>query len=185
LLERAKTIATWPATFVGAVTALVTIVKAAQGAADEIPPILFGSGVALVAVILVGVSIFVATQGIREVDNRVIMPGVRHPDKRLLVVIPGYALVAAFGVGVLLDTHSLSTVKTGEYQGDIGKTVVFGSLGWLFTAALIIGERALAHKKPTWAPRGKKLCPECAEYPKAAARVCRYCGHRFSESAGG
>lgn len=26
-----------------------------------------------------------------------------------------------------------------------------------------------------------KVCPECAETIKAAAKVCRYCGHRFEE----
>ena len=27
-----------------------------------------------------------------------------------------------------------------------------------------------------------KMCPDCAENVKAAARVCRYCGHRFEDS---
>jgi hypothetical protein len=30
---------------------------------------------------------------------------------------------------------------------------------------------------------GEKTCPDCAETIKAAARVCRYCGHRFDNEA--
>lgn len=30
---------------------------------------------------------------------------------------------------------------------------------------------------------GMKVCPDCAEHVKAAARVCRYCGYRFSDPA--
>ena len=29
-----------------------------------------------------------------------------------------------------------------------------------------------------------KVCPDCAETVKAAARVCRFCGHRFEDEAG-
>lgn len=30
-------------------------------------------------------------------------------------------------------------------------------------------------------PAGAKTCPMCAEDVKAAALVCRFCGHRFDE----
>jgi hypothetical protein len=31
--------------------------------------------------------------------------------------------------------------------------------------------------------RSKKTCPECAEQVQKAARVCRFCGHRFEPPA--
>jgi hypothetical protein len=31
-------------------------------------------------------------------------------------------------------------------------------------------------------PAETKVCPDCAETVKAAALVCRFCGHRFQES---
>jgi hypothetical protein len=31
-------------------------------------------------------------------------------------------------------------------------------------------------------PAETKICPDCAESVKAAARVCRFCGHRFEQS---
>ena len=30
--------------------------------------------------------------------------------------------------------------------------------------------------------RTSKICPDCAERVQAAARICRFCGHRFDES---
>lgn len=35
----------------------------------------------------------------------------------------------------------------------------------------------------TGAADAEKTCPECAEAVKADANVCRYCGHRFDETA--
>lgn len=35
------------------------------------------------------------------------------------------------------------------------------------------------------APPDTKTCPECAETVKAAAKLCRFCGHRFDQASPG
>lgn len=48
----------------------------------------------------------------------------------------------------------------------------------LFACALAIHRHRL-RSAPDWAPRGRKVCPVCAEYARERARVCPYCGHPF------
>lgn len=68
---------------------------------------------------------------------------------------------------------------------------LFGlALGWIgvLIAAVANPDSAVLTQvnKPYWGetplvnlPERGKVCPRCAEEVKAAAQVCRYCGHEF------
>jgi hypothetical protein len=59
---------------------------------------------------------------------------------------------------------------TGE-DGAVQVEQPDGSQAWFAAADLKLVEAAPV--------KDTKICPQCAEGVKAAARVCRFCGHQF------
>ena len=68
----------------------------------------------------------------------------------------------------------------GEYHDNEDFVIGAGALGLGIVVAMLgIGAVTVARERAEQPPRGRKLCPDCAEYPRAAANVCPHCGYRF------
>jgi hypothetical protein len=90
-------------------------------------------------------------------------------------------VVAAKPVPILAEPDqtkfSVHFVKDGtpievfDQSGEYYKVVSNSVLGWLHSRNV----RVTGRTAPT-----DKICPRCAETVKAAASVCRFCGHEFS-----
>jgi hypothetical protein len=149
---------------------VVVVVKWIQKSSDQIGPILFaGAGLATSILILL-FGLWVLTFGRSRIE----------PGERIVFVVN-----AVMGAGLLVAALLAGAVPTllhGRYDGSKDVIVITGLIGMLGVAGGLIGGAigyAAERRRPDWAPRGKQLCPDCAEYPKKAAKVCRYCGHRF------
>lgn len=57
--------------------------------------------------------------------------------------------------------------------------LVFGAIAFRVIAAA--GRRERLKDEERGAAAQEKTCPRCAEQIKAAALVCRHCGHEFAE----
>jgi cytochrome bd-type quinol oxidase subunit 2 len=93
-----------------------------------------------------------------------------------------FVVVGVFMIRSVFTDHFVHTARTGHYEGNRGNVIPFGVIS-LLVAAMMCSIQAVQYRRdraqPDWAPRGKRRCPDCAEYPKAEAKVCRYCGYRF------
>jgi hypothetical protein len=121
------------------------------------------------------------------------------------VVLP-WAGVAYLGVAEALILYLL--VKPGELQGDsvwtarLGGAIAVVMIPLTVIAALLSGDKFLLGSIAVFGLLGglvnagqyyrklqrdraasSKVCPECAEDVKAAARKCRHCGYRFPVDA--
>jgi uncharacterized membrane protein len=149
----------------------IAVVKGIQNAGHELPPILLSLGLLVMALALAIAGVVFAWFAIR------------HRDLELAGASIIELLIAGLLTWIASRVELLVTLFSGEYRTHSFDLIVVGTWTWLVGIALLLRTargHLIARKAPDWAPRGKKLCPECAEYPKHAARVCRHCGHRFA-----
>ncbi|HEY1451663.1 MAG TPA: hypothetical protein VGF47_11985 [Solirubrobacteraceae bacterium] len=171
MLERLKEVG---GAFSAAVALLATgiaVVKWIQNAGHELPPILLSLG-------LLATGLVVAIAGVV-----LAWLAIRHRDRELAGAAIVELLVAGLVAWLASRVELLSTLFSGEYRTHSVELIAVGIGTWLAAVVLLLGaarSHLTARKATDWAPRGRKLCPECAEYPKRAARVCRHCGHRFA-----
>lgn len=154
---------------VGAV--VLAVIKWSQRSADQILPILFAGAMVATAV----VSLY---WGVRDLARYIVNPWDREP----LLEAAVHLAIGAFVTWVVLDNSQLKTLVDGQDRSDdlfVPFVGFVASAAIAATAIMSVVLMTIARRQPGWAPKGKRLCPDCAEFPKAAASVCRYCGHRF------
>lgn len=92
-------------------------------------------------------------------------------DAGILIAV----LIALYFVPALI-----AMIRTAKHEGAIALLNLL--LGWtlLGWVGALIWAVADAEREPWGPPEAEKLCPRCAEKVKAAALICRFCGHSFS-----
>jgi hypothetical protein len=82
----------------------------------------------------------------------------------------------------------LGAVLVGKHasnKGLGGVSFFFISLFLSPLVGLLLALVSSPNPKKTAHRAGLKRCPECAEFVKQEARVCRFCGRRFSDAPHG
>jgi hypothetical protein len=171
VLERFKEIGGAISAAATVLATVLAVVKWVQNAGQELPPTLLSLGILAMGIFFVGLGLVGGWFAIR------------HRSRELGAYAAYFLLMSALLAWIVTYVELFATLSSGEYRAHRGTLIVVGATTW--TAAVILllmtaHARLVRRKAPDWAPRGHKPCPECAEFPKRAARVCRHCGHRFA-----
>ena len=71
--------------------------------------------------------------------------------------------------------------QTSAHELKIGKGKPEFKLDWQNFDATAFEASRIQFQNAAIALTGEKTCPRCAETVKAAAKVCKHCGHEFEE----
>jgi hypothetical protein len=121
-------------------------------------------------------------QGARRADKFIPYDQITAIQFKAAGVLVGYIQLSHSGGGDAKRglNEALTDENTVTFQG-VGKNVIFAEA----RDAIASRMSAKTHLSTTESGDGDaatRLCPDCAESVKAAARVCRYCGYRFAPS---
>ena len=171
----------WSATLVGLVTGVAALFGLAKGLDIESIAVAAVRAACFTGVIVYCVTaIQLGVPAIRAKQNfvRVLLAAVS------LLLVPWLIVVVVHEVPRFLSGEPVKPYSAG---GDWAIKDAFwhgaaGLLGLAVASAWVAWRAAMDRRSPDWVPRGLKQCPDCAEYVKEAARVCRYCHYEFYES---
>jgi hypothetical protein len=150
----------------------VAIINWAAGNADRIvPSVLAGISLAFWSFQLLGHVLELLARS-RGTETK--------PDREDL----GWLFVLAALVAIMVSADFWTTAVHGSYEeGNQKWLVVLFGVGTLYQISMIVIRNVRdwrqGRAREDWAPRGRKVCPQCAEFPRERARVCPFCGHPF------
>lgn len=102
----------------------------------------------------------------------------KHPGIWVPILVVA-AVIAAGGFYLWQQQQSQAQTQAAAAEAARAATAEAERTAAIETATAIAGDAEIVLDS-TATPTGQKICPDCAERVKVEARICRYCGHRFS-----
>lgn len=102
----------------------------------------------------------------------------KHPGTWIPILII-VALIAAGGFYLWQQQQSEAQAQAAAAEAARAAEVEAERTAAIEAASAIAGDAKIVLDS-TALPTGEKICPDCAERVKVEARLCRYCGHKFS-----